>query len=92
MQQKESPKQAIKREIYEELSIQVKPKTMIHKVKHEYSHFSVTINAVSCIYSGGDIQLNGPTDYKWIETSDFKEFAFPKASIKLFDAIKECQC
>jgi len=92
MQKKESPKQAVKREIYEELSIQIKPKMMIHQVKHEYSHFSVTINAVSCIYSGGDIQLNGPTDYKWIQTSDFQEFAFPKASIKLFDAIKEYQC
>ena len=89
---KETAKSAVKREIFEELSIKIKPEKLIYSVDHHYSHFSVTIHAINCSYRGGDIILNGPTDYKWISTDQFSKFAFPKASIKLFDAIKGLKC
>ncbi len=89
MKKNENIKSAIKREIKEELSINIKPGRVIHRVDHHYSHFSVTINAVNCSYSGGQIKLSGPTDFKWISTSKLQSYAFPKASIKLFNVIKE---
>jgi len=58
-------------------------------VDHHYSHFSVTLNAINCFYKGGDITLKGPVDYKWIKLNQLSDFAFPKASIKLFDSIKK---
>ena len=88
----ESSVDALKREILEELSIKVKTKEIIHTVDHHYSHFSVTIHAINCVYNQGNIKLNGPTDYKWVTTSNFSNFAFPKASIKLFKAVKELEC
>jgi A/G-specific adenine glycosylase len=87
----ESIKSAIKREIKEELSINIKPETLIHQVDHHYSHFSVTINAINCQYNGGQIKLSGPTDFKWVNTSKLRSYAFPKASIKLFNAIENLE-
>tara|TARA_Y100001970_G_scaffold287650_1_gene412847 strand:- start:325 stop:1386 length:1062 start_codon:yes stop_codon:yes gene_type:complete len=84
----ETSSAAIKREIKEELSINIKPESLIHQVDHYYSHFSVTINAIQCTYEGDKIKLNGPTDFKWINISQLDSYAFPKASIKLFNAIK----
>ena len=88
MKSNESPKQAIKREIKEELSIQIKTKDIIAQVEHKYSHFSVSINAIHCMYNGGDVELNGPTEYKWINPTNLSKYAFPKASIKLFKSIE----
>ena len=88
MKTNESPKQAIKREIKEELSIRIKTKDIIAQVEHKYSHFSVSINAIHCMYDGGDVELNGPTEYKWINPTNLSEYAFPKASIKLFKSIE----
>ena len=91
IEKNETVKSAIKREIKEELSIKIKPETLIHQVDHHYSHFSVTINAIQCQYNGDKIKLNGPTNFKWIHTSQLDSYAFPKASIKLFTAIENLQ-
>lgn len=88
MKKKESALKAIRREIKEELSIKIKTKKIIAQVDHHYSHFSVTINAIHCLYDGGAIQLNGPTDYKWIDPPKLSLYAFPKASTKLFKSIE----
>ena len=88
MKKNESIQSAIKREIKEELSINIKPDILIHQVDHHYSHFSVTINAINCKYNGDKIKLNGPTNFKWINTSQLRSYAFPKASIKLFKTIE----
>ena len=88
MKDNENPKQAIKREIKEELSIKIKTKDIIAKVEHRYSHFSVSIKAIHCLYDGGDVKLNGPTAYKWIDPINLSKYAFPKASIKLFKSIE----
>ena len=83
----ETKEEALKREIKEELSIKIKTKNQIAQVEHKYSHFSVTINAIHCLYISGDITLNGPTAYKRINFSDLSLYAFPKASIKIFESI-----
>ena len=69
-------------------SIKIKTKDQIAQVEHKYSHFSVTINAIHCLYVSGDIMLNGPTAYKWIDPINLSKYAFPKASIKLFKSIE----
>ena len=87
IEKNETAKKAIQREIKEELSIKIKTKDQIAQVEHKYSHFSVTISAIHCLYVSGDITLNGPTAYKWINFSDLSLYAFPKASIKIFESI-----
>ena len=77
----------IKKDTLKINKIKIKTKNQIAQVEHKYSHFSVTINAIHCLYVSGDITLNGPTAYKWINFSDLSLYAFPKASIKIFESI-----
>ena len=78
---------AIKREIMEELSITVQTNILLDVIKHQYSHFKVTISAINCFYIKGDIKLNGPCDYRWIKPKDINKYPFPKSSMKLFHTI-----
>jgi A/G-specific adenine glycosylase len=42
-----------------------------------------------CHYVSGDIALNGPIDYKWIQLSEIDKFAFPRANLKFIPLIEE---
>tara|TARA_B000000475_G_scaffold200083_1_gene162662 strand:+ start:232 stop:1293 length:1062 start_codon:yes stop_codon:yes gene_type:complete len=83
----ESIENCVKREIYEELSINVDILKFITKVKHSYSHFRITLHAYHCIYKKGKIVCNASDDWKWITPNQFKKFAFPKANHHIFPHI-----
>ena len=51
----ESIENCIKREIKEELDIQIKVNNFITKIKHQYSHFKITLYAYHCQYISGDV-------------------------------------
>jgi A/G-specific adenine glycosylase len=41
-----------------------------------------------CHYVSGEIDLNGPIDYRWIRISEINGFPFPKANLKFIPLIK----
>jgi A/G-specific adenine glycosylase len=83
----ESIKNCIKREIFEELSINVFVSEFITKVKHKYSHFGITLYAHHCIYEKGDIVCNAADDWKWVTPFELNEYPFPKANHYIFPHI-----
>ena len=85
----ETIKECIKRELYEEVGIQVEPMRYITTIKHQYSHFTVTIGAYLCEHLHGKPKPIECVDFKWINYNQIKEFPFPKANHKLFQFIKE---
>ena len=84
----ESKKCCIKREIKEELDIFVEPFMFLKQIKHEYSHFSITLDAFFCHYKNGNPKALGCDDWKWIKKDELYKLPFPKANHKLFDAIE----
>ncbi len=80
----ESIQNCIKREISEELSINVKVSSFITEVNHRYSHFSINLHAYHCFYKNGDIVCNAADDWKWISISQLNQFPFPKANHYIF--------
>ena len=83
----ESIKKCIKREVFEELSIDVDVLKFITKVKHSYSHFKITLHAHHCLYNTGKIICKASDSYKWISPNQFNQFAFPKANHHIFPHI-----
>ena len=83
----ESISECIKREIYEELSIDVEVQNFIIKVNHKYSHFSITLHAHHCLYKKGTIKCNAADDWKWIKSAQLADFPFPKANHYIFPHI-----
>ena len=87
MKLKENKKICLKREIKEETDIQIKILNEVGTVKHQYSHFGVIITLFKCQYVSGIAKPHASQDVKWISFNQKKQFAFPKATHKLFQLI-----
>jgi len=83
----EGAKNCIVREIKEELGVHVKPTAFIKKIKHAYTHFSITMAAYNCTFLHGSPQPLGCDDWRWIWPNEIKTLPFPKANHKLFNSI-----
>ncbi len=89
VEKNESLVECVKREILEELDIEVKVLNYITSVQHAYTHFSITMHAYNCEYIDGTISLNNSTGKKFIQISEFDKYPFPKANHKLFPYINQ---
>ena len=83
----ESIEHCIKREIKEELDIQIKVNNFIIKVKHQYSHFKITLYAYHCQYISGDVKCIEVDDWAWIEPHAISNYPFPRANHYIFPEI-----
>ena len=81
--------QALVREIEEELSITVKPaaEEPFVVVKHAYTHFKITLNAVHALYDGGQIQHVGVINHAWVTATELPNFAFAVTDQKIIAAL-----
>src|SRR5688572_12322384 len=85
----ETPNAACRREIREEVGLRVEVKERIARVQHTYSHLAVDIDVFRCLYRGGNIVLDGPTDHRWITLEETAAYAFPKANHKFMPALRD---
>ncbi len=88
IEKKETAEECLKREIRKVININVKIDRYLGKIKHEYSHFSITLNAYECSYISGKMKSLNCADVKKIKFNEVKKFAFPKANHKMFKLIK----
>ena len=51
----ESSEECVIREIYEETGLSVELKSFITNIKHQYSHFSISLDSFHCIYKKGKV-------------------------------------
>ena len=68
----ETYEQAIRREILEELSVDVLPQEIIFK--HPYEEFDLIF--IKCFYNQGIIKLNDHLDYRWVRPDNLLEYDF----------------
>lgn len=83
----ESFKAALKREVREELGITIRIRRPLITVQHAYSHFSVTLHAFECTHASGMPKCRTCSDFKWVHPKQLKNFAFPAANKKIFAAL-----
>ena len=76
----ESLRQTVRREIQEELGIDVAVGRKIVEVDHAYSHFKITLHAYQCLYQSGRPQTLEVKAWKWVKPEALKKFAFPAAN------------
>jgi len=60
----------VKREIREELGIEVEVGKKLADVDHAYSHFKITLHAYECRYLRGKPRAIGCRAWKWVKTKD----------------------
>ena len=85
-------KNAVKREVREEVGLRVKVLKKLCVVKHAYSHFAVTLHTYLCSPVSGNTQSLGCEQIKWIRPNDLHRFAFPSGTTKIFQHLKKKHC
>ena len=85
----ESLEECLKREIDEELGIEISVGEQFMQVKHAYSHFRITLHPFFCRHLKGRIQKIGIMDYRWVTSSELSEYAFPRADQRMIDFLQK---
>jgi A/G-specific adenine glycosylase len=85
---RESFKQALTREVREELDIEIQVNQRLIVVDHAYTHFEVQLHVYACEFVSGQPKCLGCTDIKWVFPSQLDRYAFPTANRKIFPKIQ----
>ncbi len=76
----ESAVEAVRREIREEVGIEVAVGDRLVTVRHAYSHFRITMQVFACEHTSGRARPIACQKVRWVWPSQLKRYAFPKAN------------
>lgn len=84
----ESLPECLKRELREELAIEVRVGELFVVVKHGFTHFKITLHAFTCDYVSGPPQSLGVRDWAWVPPHQLDTYSFGKADREIVAALK----
>ncbi len=85
----ESLQQALKREIFEEVGLNVDVLHEFFSVEHSYPTKNVQLHFFDCAIKAGEPEAKQVADIKWISISEFTDFDFPPADFGLIQKLQE---
>jgi A/G-specific adenine glycosylase len=85
----ESLKEAVARELNEELGVKVSVFKKFHKLKHAYSHFKITMHAYWCRVEEGIPKPKSSKEVRWVTLDEIDAYPFPKANKTLIEQLKK---
>jgi A/G-specific adenine glycosylase len=77
-QEGESLKICLRREISEELGVEVEVGAQLGIYKHAYTHFRVTLHAFHCCILQGEPHLIEATDMRWVTLKELEQYPMGK--------------
>lgn len=80
--------ECLRREIREELGVEIAVETPLVVVKHSYTHFKITLHAFVCRLLAGQPQALGVADWHWVTLAELDTFAFPRTDQKIIEALR----
>jgi A/G-specific adenine glycosylase len=84
----ETLRACLRRELREELSIEVAVGELLTVVQHAYTHFRITLHAFHCRVVAGQPRALGCADWRWIGLDDVPRFAFSAADHQIIAALR----
>jgi mutator protein MutT len=86
----ESFETCLRRELREELAIEVEVGPLLESLTHRYSEKTVYLRFYRCRWICNEPLPIGCADFKWIEASQLRDHAFPAADARLLDLLESC--
>ncbi|MGF1537439.1 MAG: A/G-specific adenine glycosylase [Elainellaceae cyanobacterium] len=77
----------IKREIREELDIDVAVGEHLITINHAYTHFKLTLNVHHCRHLSGEPKPLESDEVRWVSPQDLGQYPFPTANQRIIEAI-----
>ena len=85
----ETIEECIKREIDEELAINIEVGEHLITIDHEYTDLRVTLNVHECRHLEGIPQTLECDEIRWVNLEQLEEFNFPAANFQIIAALKQ---
>jgi A/G-specific adenine glycosylase len=80
--------ETLRREIREELAIEIEVERPLLPIKHAYTHFRITLHPFYARYVEGTIQRLGVADHAWVQLNDLEQYAFAVTDRKIIEQVK----
>jgi 8-oxo-dGTP diphosphatase len=83
----ESPKETIKREILEELKMEIDVQEEFMTVRHQYPDFTITMYSFICKCDSPNLTLTEHVDFKWLKTNELEKLDWAAADIPIMEKL-----
>ncbi|MBF0194026.1 MAG: DUF454 family protein [Magnetococcales bacterium] len=87
VEESETETEALKRELQEELSLNIKVGEKFLTVDHEYPDFSIKLITYLCECESRDIVLHEHVDFKWLDNTNLKQLDWAAADIPIIEKL-----
>ena len=84
----ETPQQALKREIIEELEVEIKVNDLIDTIEYDYPDFHLSMDCFWCELVKGDFKLKEHEAAKWLDASTIDGVDWLPADVILIEKVK----
>ncbi|MBD2005846.1 MULTISPECIES: 8-oxo-dGTP diphosphatase MutT [Cyanophyceae] len=81
--------ECIKREIKEELGIEIEVGDRLIVIDYTYSQFSITLNVHHCQHLKGIPQPIESEEVRWVTLDQLDQYPFPAANIQIINALRK---
>lgn len=85
----ETPQQALKREIMEELDTEIAVGELIDTIEYDYPNFHLSMDCFWCEVIRGELILKEAEDAKWLTREHLADVKWLPADVTLIDNIRE---
>lgn len=84
----ETLEDCLRRELREELAIEVEVGEAVTVVEHGYTHFSITLHAFHCRHVAGEPTPHGVADWRWVALNNLDAFPWPRTDLHIIAALR----
>lgn len=85
----ETVQECIKREILEEIGIEIAVDSHLITIDHTYSHFRVNLQVYNCRYLSGQAKAIECEEIRWVTIQELDNYTFPAANQEIIRALKD---
>ncbi|CCI38858.1 8-oxo-dGTP diphosphatase MutT [Microcystis aeruginosa] len=85
----ETVQECIKREILEEIGIDIAIDSHLITIDHTYSHFRVNLQVYNCRYLSGEARAIECEEIRWVTIEELDNYTFPAANQEIIRALKD---
>lgn len=85
----ETIKKTVRRELQEELGVDVEVGSKLMDLKHAYSHFTITLHAYFCSLKSGIPKPKTSQEIRWVSINELDQYPFPKANRSIINRLLE---
>ena len=86
----ESPEKCIRREIREELNLEINVEQLLPSVTYYYEHDPVKLIPFVCTIAGGEPRLSEHRDMRWMTRRELDSVDLLEADIQLIERLNGC--